>query len=129
MQWIGPGVYPLFRRTVTMGHALRQEDFGRILSAALTLVLVGTIVYTLGSGWGLVDGFYVAVATLTTSSIADPELTISDPWLKVFTALYVLVGIGILVEIARRLGMGFIAAREDIARAKAAKTHGGSEPS
>jgi hypothetical protein len=28
---------------------------------------------------------YVAVATLTTSSILDPELTITDPWLKVFT--------------------------------------------
>jgi hypothetical protein len=58
-----------------------------------------------------VDGFYVAVATLTTSSILDPKLTITDPWLKVFTAFYVLAGIGILVEIARRLGMGFIAAR------------------
>jgi hypothetical protein len=34
------------------------------------------------------------VATLTTSSILDPELTITDPWLKVFTAGYVLVGIG-----------------------------------
>jgi hypothetical protein len=37
-----------------------------------------------------------------------------DPRLKVFTAFYVLVGIGILVEIARRLGMGFIAARAEL---------------
>jgi hypothetical protein len=28
--------------------------------------------------------------------------------------LYVLLGIGILVEIARRLGMGFIAARAEV---------------
>ena len=60
------------------------------------------------------------MATLTTSSILDPELTITDPWLKVFTAGYVLVGICILVEIARRLGMGFIAARAEVERAKAA---------
>jgi hypothetical protein len=36
--------------------------------------------------------------------LLDPELTITDPWLKLFTAGYVLVGIGILVELARRLG-------------------------
>ena len=60
------------------------------------------------------------MATLTTSSILDPELTITDPWLKVFTAGYVLVGIGILVEVARRLGMGFIAARAEVEKSKAA---------
>ena len=62
----------------------------------------------------MVDGFYVAVATLTTSSILDPELTVTQPWLKVFTAFYVLVGIGILVEVARRLGTGFIVSREEL---------------
>jgi hypothetical protein len=33
----------------------------------------------------------------------------------------VLVGIGILVEVARRLGMGFITARAEVERAKAAE--------
>ncbi|MDH4340304.1 MAG: potassium channel family protein [Thermoleophilia bacterium] len=119
----------LRRFALALRFALREEDFARILSAAIALVLVGTMVYTFGSGWSLVNGFYFAVATLTTSSIADPDLTITDAWLKVFTAFYVLVGIGILVEIARRLGMGFIAARKDMAEAKAAKKHGGSEAS
>lgn len=94
--------------------ALRDEDFGRVLSAGLALIVIGTLAYSFGSGWSLVDGLYVAVATLTTSSILDPKLTITDPWLKVFTAGYVLIGIGILVEIARRLGMGFIAARAHV---------------
>jgi hypothetical protein len=93
--------------------ALREEDFGRVLSAGLVLVLAGTLTYTFGTDWGAVNAFYFAVATLTTSSIADPELVLTDDWLKVFTALYVLLGIGILVEIARRLGMSFIAAREE----------------
>ena len=61
----------------------------------------------------------LAVATLMTSSILDPKLTITDLWLKLFTALYVLVGIGILVEIARRLGMGFIGARAELDAANA----------
>jgi hypothetical protein len=103
--------------------ALREEDFARVLSAGFALVVTGTLAYTFGSGWSLVDGFYVAVATLTTSSIADPELTITDPWLKLFTAFYVLLGIAVLVEIGRRIGMGFIAAREEIRAAKEAKKH------
>jgi uncharacterized membrane protein YkgB len=97
------------------------SDFGRVLGAAVALVLVGTLAYTFGEDWSVVDGFYVAVATLTTSSILDPELTLTEQWLKVFTAFYVLGGIGILVELARQLGMvfGFIAARDEAAAKKA----------
>jgi hypothetical protein len=98
--------------------ALRNEDFARILSAGLALIVIGTITLSLGNGWSLVDGFYVAVATLTTSSVLDPKLTIVDPWLKVFIAAYVLIGIGILVEVARRLGMAFIAARAEVREQK-----------
>jgi hypothetical protein len=58
--------------------------------------------------------FYFAVATLTTSSIADPSLVLQDEWLKVFTPFYILIGIGIFVEIARRLGRSFVGVhRED----------------
>jgi hypothetical protein len=107
--------YLMLRRLLTaLRVALREGDFERVLSAGLALIVVGTITFTLSNDWSVVDAFYVAVATLTTSSILDPKLTITDPWLKVFTAFYVLVGIGILVEIARRLGMGFIAARAEL---------------
>jgi hypothetical protein len=107
------------RLAAALRVALREEDFARVLSAGVLLVVIGTVSYSLGAGWSLVDGLYVAVATFTTSSVLDPELTITDPWLKVFTAGYVLVGIGILVEVARRLGMGFIAARAELEEAKA----------
>jgi hypothetical protein len=110
----------LRRLAAALRVALREEDFGRVLSAALILILTGTLAYSLGAGWSIVDGLYVAVATLTTSSILDPELTITDRWLKIFTAGYVLVGIGILVEVARRLGMGFMTARAEMSETKAA---------
>lgn len=108
-------------------HAMRQEDFGPILGVATVLVIIGTITYTVGGGWSVVDGFYFAVGTLTTSSIADPKLVITDPWLKVFTAFYVLVGIGILLEMARRLGFAFVAVRQHDREAKAAKATGSLE--
>jgi hypothetical protein len=37
---------------------------------------------------------------------------LTDRWLEIFTVLYQLVGIGILVEILRRLGVAFITVRK-----------------
>ena len=108
------------RLAAALRVALREEDFGRVLSAGSALIIIGTLGYSVGGGWSIVDGPYVAVATLTTSSILDLDLTITDPWLKLFTAGYVLVGVSILVELARRLGMGFMVARAELEEAKAA---------
>ena len=76
-------------------------------------MLTGTVIFTLGEGWNIVDGFYFAVCTLTTSSIADPDLVLTHDLLKIFAPLYILTGIGILVEVARQLGVGFVKMREE----------------
>ena len=99
--------------------ALREEDFAPVFSAGALLVLIGTVTYSLGNDWNPVDGLYFAVATLTTSSITDPDLVLEDGWMKVFTVFYILIGIGILVEVVRRLGFGFIEARRQEQAAKA----------
>lgn len=78
--------------------AVREEGFAQILGTGILLVIVGTLTYTTSQDWSLVDGFYFAVATLTTSSIADPDLTITGAPIKIFTIFYILVGIGILVS-------------------------------
>ena len=102
----------LQRMLRAMKYAAKEEHFAVVAGAAVSLILVGTVVYSLGEGWNVVDGFYFAVCTLTTSSIADPNLTLTHEALKLFTALYVLTGIGILVELARELGVGFVKERE-----------------
>jgi len=58
-----------------------------------------------------VDSLYFAVSTLTTTSVSDPDLVLEDRWLKLFTVFYLLIGIGILVEVLRRLGASFVAVR------------------
>ena len=105
----------LYRFAGAVRRAAREESFAAIVSAAGALVLTGTVVYTLGESWNLVDGFYFAVCTLTTSSIADPDLVLTHDVLKIFTAFYVLTGIGILVEVARQLGVGFVKMRVHLA--------------
>ena len=87
-------------------------------------MLTGTVAYTLGEGWSLSDGFYFAVATLTTSSIADPDLVLTHDVLKIFTTIYILTGIGILVEVARQLGVGFVKMHEEQTAARHAKHQG-----
>ena len=104
-----------------MKHAAKEESFAAIVGAAIALVLTGTVAYTLGEGWSLSDGFYFAVATLTTSSIADRDLVLTDGVLKIFTTIYILLGIGILVEVARQLGVGFVRMHEDQTAARHAK--------
>ena len=76
----------------------------------------------------MADGFYFAVCTLTTSSIADPDLTLTSEALKIFTAFYVLTGIGILVELARQLGVGFIRVREEQGATRRARRHKDDPP-
>lgn len=51
------------------------------------------------------------MSTLTTTSVSDPDLVLDDGWVKLFTVAYQLLGIGILVEILRRLGAAFVAVR------------------
>ena len=104
-------------------HAAKEESFAAVVGAAVALVLVGTVTYSLGEGWNVIDGFYFAVCTLTTSSIADPNLTLTHETLKLFTAFYVLIGIGILVELARELGVGFVTERSEHHAARHARHH------
>jgi hypothetical protein len=101
--------------------AVRDEGFVQILGAALLLIIVGTLTYTTSQDWSLVDGFYFAVATLTTSSIADPHLVITRGPIKIFTVFYILVGIGILFELVRQIGCAYVEVRRAEKAAKDAE--------
>jgi hypothetical protein len=110
----------LRRLARALRYAVREEDFLPVLSAGLALIAIGTTSYALGEDWNVVDAFYFAVATLTTSTVPDPDLVLHNGWIKLFTVFYVLLGIGILVEILRRLGFAFVAVRAEGTEAKSA---------
>src|SRR5262245_7400428 len=103
----------MYRRFASaMKVAVQDEGFVQILGTGVLLVVVGPITYATSQNWNLVDAFYFAVMTLTTSSIADPELTITGGPIKIFTVFYVLVGIGILVELVRQVGFAYVEVRK-----------------
>ena len=114
----------MFRRMLrAMKYARDEENFAAVLGAAVFLIVLGTTVYSLGEGWSVVDGFYFAVSTLTTTSVSDPNLTLTHDSLKVFTAFYVLTGIGILVELVREIGVGYVKEREERKESRHARHH------
>ena len=92
-------------------YAVREEDFLQVFSVGLFLAVLGTLTYSVSQDWNPVDALYFSVSTLTTTSVSDPDLVVDDGWLKIFTILYQLIGIGILVEILRRLGLSFVEVR------------------
>lgn len=110
----------LRRVAAAFRYAVREDAFLTVFGAGATLVGIGTLTYVLGADWNVVDAFYFAVTTLTTTSVADPDLVLEDGWLKLFTVFFQLIGIGILVEILRRLGAAFVVVRmEEQAQKKA----------
>ena len=101
----------LRRVSAAFRYAVREEDFLQVFSVGLFLAVLGTLTYSVSQDRNPVDALYFSVSTLTTTSVSDPDLVVDDGWLKIFTILYQLIGIGILVEILRRLGLSFVEVR------------------
>src|ERR671911_3192134 len=76
--------------------ALRRDpQFASLALLAAVAIISGTGFYSLVEGLRVVDALYFSVVTLTTVGYGDfaPQTDVG----KLFTAVYVLVGIGILL--------------------------------
>ena len=76
------------------------------------LLLLGGIVYHTVEGYSWLDSFYMSVITLATVGYGDyvPHTVLG----KLFTMVYVLFGIGILVSVFSTVSKGLIERRTDI---------------
>jgi voltage-gated potassium channel len=74
----------------------RDRDERAPLLLVISLLIVGTVFYTLVEGWNVVDAVYFSSMSLATVGYGDivPETDAG----KIFTVVYVLAGIGILVS-------------------------------
>jgi voltage-gated potassium channel len=77
-------------------HMVRDREERGPALLVISLLIAGTIFYTLVEGWSLVDAVYFCAMTLATVGFGDvvPETAAG----KIFTVVYVLAGIGILVS-------------------------------
>ena len=84
------------------------------LSALFGLVAVGTIVYHTLEKWSWFVSFYFSVCTLTTVGYGDYFPTTDAS--RLFTAIYVLVGVTIAFGAFSLIGAGYLSRSQQILR-------------
>lgn len=92
--------YTLYRFWRGLRAGFHDPEFQALFTLAAIMLGVGTITYHATEGWSWLDSLYFSVTTLTTLGIGDlyPH-TVGG---KIFTMIYLVIGIGIL--------LGFISA-------------------
>jgi hypothetical protein len=87
----------LFRLFKALARGLRDPEFRAVLVLALLLVLSGGLFYRWAEGWSFLDAVYFSVITLATVGYGD--LYPVTPIGKVFTIMYIVIGIGVFVTL------------------------------
>ena len=77
------------------------------------LLLSGTIFYWSVEDWTLVQALYFSVVTLTTVGYGD--LTPTSDFSRIFTIIYIFIGIGVLVAFLSSLGHHYIRHKVEVA--------------
>lgn len=80
----------------TLLSFLRDEEYRSLLYTTLIIIALGSVVYHFLEGWRWVDCIYFSIITLTTIGYGDFSPQTDGG--KIFTMLYILVGIGIILS-------------------------------
>lgn len=80
------------------------------LSTLLTWIGVGTVVFHLLEPWSLIESFYFSVVTISTVGFGD--LVPSSDITRLFTAIYILIGVSIGVASLGVIGAEVLDHRE-----------------
>lgn len=107
------GILALFRALYLAMRGLANEPEGRgLLTLVVGLIAAGGIFYNQVENLSWLDSFYFTIVTLTTVGYGDIAPTTAAG--KVFTSMYLLIGIGLLVAFATRIAARMIEARAEI---------------
>lgn len=80
---------------------LRDKESRLVFYWALVVLVIGTLVYHWLEGWSYLDALYFCVISLATIGYGD--LTPATPEAKMFTIIYVINGIAILLALFDRV--------------------------
>lgn len=80
---------------------LRDKDSRLIFYWAVTVLVIGTLAYHWLEGWSYLDSLYFCVISLATIGYGD--LAPTTPLAKIFTIIYVINGIAILLALFDRV--------------------------
>ena len=80
---------------------LRDKESRLVFYWAMVVLMIGTLVYHWLEGWSYLDALYFCVISLATIGYGD--LTPTTPEAKIFTIIYVMNGIAILLALFDRV--------------------------
>jgi len=88
----------LFRE---LEYLLKKPKYRAVFIWMFVILLIGTVFYRLAEGWSWLDSLYFSVITLSTVGYGDlsPTTAVS----KLFTVVYIFLGISIFVSFASML--------------------------
>jgi voltage-gated potassium channel len=81
---------------------LEDEKFRSLLYIAALTLAIGTFFYHSVEGWSWLDSLYFSVITLTTVGYGD--FTPETNYGKIFTIIYIFIGLGILIGFVTPIG-------------------------
>ncbi len=90
-----PFLVALVRFVRLLRELLRKPETRALMAMVGMTLFIGTWFYHLVEGWSYLDSLYFCVITLT--SIGYGDLTPKSDIGKIFTMMYVLAGIGLLI--------------------------------
>ncbi|MBI5003479.1 two pore domain potassium channel family protein [Candidatus Kaiserbacteria bacterium] len=91
-----PFFYPFYRFAKSIWRAMKEPEFETLFTLVIIILLSGTLTYHGLEGWNYLDSFYFSVITLMTVGYGDlsPHTDLG----KVFTIVYLFVGVGVLLS-------------------------------
>ncbi|MEM9035517.1 MAG: potassium channel family protein [Actinomycetota bacterium] len=105
--WRGP-----LRKLISGFRSFLRDPTGQvILSAAVTMIAVGTVFYRFVEELRWLDALYFCVITL--ASVGYGDITPTTNAGKIFTMGYVVLGIGIFVALVTSIAQHLLAAGEE----------------
>ena len=97
----------LLRLLQALRRSWRQPGFRTTVLLVAATLLSGTLFYSSVEGWPWLDALYFSVATISTVGYGD--LAPATDAGKVFTIIYILVGIGLFVALVTQIARALIA--------------------
>lgn len=108
-------MFRLFLNVYNFFHALKEalkdSEFRVLLLLASFTIIIGVLFYRFYEGWTWIESLYFCVVTLTTVGFGDMAPT-SDVS-KLFTTIYIIIGLGIFLLFVNTLSAQLIKANLD----------------
>ncbi len=100
-----------------MAAVWRDPETKALPVVAGILVLTGTLFYwRFEDGWSVIDALYFSVVTLTTVGYGDLHAT--SPGTKIFTIIYILTGLGILVALLSSVAQQYLQQKAEVGKVR-----------